>query len=203
MLHHEAPMCLDRDEDDNDSLSSYTCYSSASSNDLSPEADEKRRIRQELDNAAFAEMAEEKRRQRKELLKVSDQWLRTAVCGPPLVPTSASSANQQHQQPSESAHACQQDGVELLEEFYYDERCIPESFWQPVRGYPGSHTEANLQLSIEHKKEERAQSDQEPVVGSSGQLGRDEGLIGCEQCLFVPICGIHGKGKGHFQSAST
>ncbi|KXS97669.1 hypothetical protein AC578_10556 [Pseudocercospora eumusae] len=200
MLHHEAPMCPDGDNADNDSLSSYTCYSSASSDDDSPEADEKRRIRQELDNAAFTEMAEEKRRRHKELLGVLDQWRRAVICGP-------SSANQQHQQPHGSAHAWQQDRVAVLDEYYYDNHYIPESFWQPVHEYPGSYTKAgrapaDLQLPIEHG-EERAESCQKPVAGPSRQVGREQGSIGCEQCFFVPICGIHGKGKGHVQAAST
>ncbi|KXT03736.1 hypothetical protein AC578_764 [Pseudocercospora eumusae] len=188
---HEIMDCEIMDCDD-DSLSSYTCYSSAASDDDSPEADEKRRIRQELDNAAWADMAEEKKRGHKEVLGFLDQCLRTVVCGPSF------------QQPHKGAHGCQQDQVDTLEEYYYDEEHIPESFWEPVHVYHGTPTNtgyatADLQLPIEYGKE-RARSYQEPIAGPSRQV--NEGSIGCEQCFFVPICAIHGKGKGRAQAAA-
>ncbi|KXS94326.1 hypothetical protein AC578_7039 [Pseudocercospora eumusae] len=102
---------LDCSENDDDSLSSYTIYSSAASDDDSPEADEKRRIRQELDDAAFAELAEERAKERKErhkeLLSVIEEWLCAFGTHSPKA------------------------RVEVLEEYFYDQD-IPWSFWQPA-----------------------------------------------------------------------
>ena len=104
MADSEPLLSLDCSEEDDCSLSSYTVYSSAASDDESPAADEKRRIRRELDDAAFADIAkerveqertkearvQEKKQRHRELLIVLGQWLYVVATASPVAPTLAS-----------------------------------------------------------------------------------------------------------------
>ncbi|KXS96956.1 hypothetical protein AC578_5683, partial [Pseudocercospora eumusae] len=189
---------LDYSEEDNDSLSSYTVYSSAASDDDSPTADEKRRIRQELDNAAFADMAraqpeqermkqgnvEERQQRRRELFGVLGQWLH--VVAATALPSG--SLLDRH------APIAQEDRVEMLEEYYYG----AETHETYQRKHP-EHAKALQRPSASSvtigPRGGWAEPGPEALKGPSTRMSQDEFMGVCELCFSVPICSIHGKGK--------
>ncbi|KAF7195952.1 hypothetical protein HII31_02714 [Pseudocercospora fuligena] len=206
MADSEPLLSLDCSEEDDCSLSSYTVYSSAASDDNSPAADEKRRIRRELDDAAFADIAkeraeqertkeakvQEKQQRHRELFNVLEQWAYVVATALPYT------SIPERRGAGDTQEASREGRVEVLEEYYYDaetrkafQRPVTDDHSAPAKTIqvpPASLIPVGPQAGF-------VQSDPGPVEGSSTRMIQHEPTAGCEICFSVPICSIHGKGK--------
>ncbi|EME77104.1 uncharacterized protein MYCFIDRAFT_180249 [Pseudocercospora fijiensis CIRAD86] len=178
MAGSEPLASLDGSEEDVDSLSSYTVYSSADSDDDSPAADEKRRIRKELDDAAFAKLADQRgegERTLKERAKEREQRRREMLIATAFPSTVIPDREQQ---------ASQRDRVEVLEEYYYDaethkarQRPLLQDHTAPIKA--GQEPQASV-LSIEPWNSS-AQPDPRPVDDPSMGMDKDQVMARCGQ----------------------